>query len=307
MRRLALLLVLAGFLGCSEDEPNGDQPGGAGGTAGNGGGGTGGAGGAGGSGGGTAGESGTAGAGGAAGEPVIVAVGYGGRRMRSLDLGVQWGDLVEDDPDGGDDENLLRAATFADGLFVAVGWRILTSVDGVSWDDHSVDGQQLCGGVAHGNGVFVCVGGCGNSYRSSDGLAWSEGGNATEGLGCAHMRSLAFGNGVFVAAGDQGRVSTTGDGVDWSAPADEDVSRVVFRDGEFIAQGEGLYKTSTDGVSWTEHDGEADVADQGLGVWLRGEWKGKIDRSTDGVAYDRVFDDEGNHLQAFAFGLVVPP
>src|SRR5688572_7264580 len=48
-----------------------------------------------------------------AGDPVIVAVGYGHRRMRSLDLGLTWVDVVEDDPDGGDDENLLRAATYA--------------------------------------------------------------------------------------------------------------------------------------------------------------------------------------------------
>ena len=39
-----------------------------------------------------------------------------------------------------------------------------------------------------------------------------------------------------------------------------------------------------------------------IGVWLRGAWKGKIERSTDGTSWNGVFDDDGNALEAFAFG-----
>jgi hypothetical protein len=237
------------------------------------------------------------------GDPVIVAVGYGGRRMRSTDGGSNWSDLIEDDPNGGDDQNLLRAVTYAQGLFVSVGWRIHTSADGVQWDERTVMGQQWCGGVAYGNGTFLCTGGCGSSYRSSDGITWEATGNATENLGCTHMRSLAYGNGVFVAAGTS-YVTTTSDGTSWSTPVDEGFNRLVFRNGEFIANGSGWHKTSTDGVTWTQVNGEANAEAFGEGAYFRGQWKGLIERSSDGMAWDSVFDDGGNHLEAFAFGFL---
>jgi len=233
---------------------------------------------------------------------VIVAAGYGGRRLRSIDLGASWSDLVEDDPNGGDDENLLRAVTWAQGLFVAVGWRIHTSPDGVSWTEHTVSGQQWCGGIAFGNGIFVCVGGCGQSMISTNGTDWQMAANATQ--GCGHLRSLAFGNGVFVAAGDGGIVTTSTDAMSWSTPVVEDVADVVFRDGEFVANGDGFYKTSADGVSWMQQTGQANTYAFGHGVYLRGQWKGIVERSMDGESWETVFDDGGNHLQAFGFGFV---
>lgn len=239
----------------------------------------------------------------ALGDPVIVAVGYGGRRMRSLDLGDSWTDLIEDDPNGGDDPNLLRAATFAQGLFVAVGWRIWTSADGAAWTERTVDGQQWCGGVAYGNGRFVCAGGCGSTLRSNDGLSWQSAGDATP-AGCTHIRSLAFGAGVFVAFGDGGFAVTTTDGETWTPEQAVGGRDVVHRSGEFIANGDGVHYTSPDGLSWTEHSGEANTHDFGHGVYLRGQWKGKIERSTDGNAWSSVFDDGGNSLESFAFGYV---
>ncbi len=304
---LATIMLAAG---CSNDEAQAsmDQGGAGGGLAAAGPGGFGGtstAGAQGVGGGGVGGESTGGGAG--PGEPVIVTAGYGGRRMRSLDLGVTWIDGIRDDPNGGDDMNLLRAITYAEGLFVAVGWRIHTSTDGSTWEEHTLSGQQWCGGLAYGNGRFVCTGGCGNTYRSTDGLTWEAAGNATTG-GCMHMRSLAFGNGVFVAAGDNGLVNTTSDGMDWNASAsDEQVNNVIFRDGEFIASGVGgFHKTSPDGVTWTQQVGDANMESFGHGVYVRGRWKGIIERSTDAVAWDRVLDDGGNHLSAFAFGFIAP-
>jgi hypothetical protein len=241
-------------------------------------------------------------AGGDPGAQVIVAVGYGGRRMRSIDFGTTWTDLIEDDPDGGDDQNLLRDVTWAQGLFVAVGWRIHTSVDGVSWAEHTVNGQQWCGGVAYGNNLFVCVGGCGATLRSTNGIDWQPAANAT--MGCGHLRSLAFGNGVFVATGDGGIVTVSSDAMSWSTPVVEDVSGVVFRNGEFVANGNGVHKTSTDGVAWTQQTGQANTEAYGHGVYLRGVWKGVVERSMDGQTWETVFDDGGNHLQAFGFGFL---
>jgi hypothetical protein len=107
-----------------------------------------------GAGGASTGSSGTGGAGGAAGEPkgTFVAVGYGGRRVRSTDDGVTWTDDVSIDPSGGDDLSLLRTIAWGNGLFVAAGWRIMTSPDGVTWKDTPPDSfkQNWIGQMGYG-------------------------------------------------------------------------------------------------------------------------------------------------------------
>lgn len=239
------------------------------------------------------------------GDPVMVAVGYGGRRLRSIDAGLTWEALVEDDPAGGDDTNLLRAATYAHGLFIAAGWRIHTSPDGITWTEHTVDGQQWCGGLASGNGVTLCTGGCGDSLMTSDGVQWQAAGDATPNE-CAHMRSLAFGNGRFVARGDNDRMVTTTDGMTWSDLPSYPAGNVVFRDGAFWANGDGTYIHSTDGLTWDTQTGSVVTDDFGQGVYLRGPWQGKIERSLDAVTWDEVYNDGGNALSAFAFGYAAP-
>jgi hypothetical protein len=236
---------------------------------------------------------------------VIVAVGYGGRRLRSTDLGLTWDSLVRDAPEGGDDEDLLRAATFAHGLFIAAGWRIHTSPDGVTWTERTVDGQQWCGGLAHGNGLTLCTGGCGDSLLTTDGVEWTVAGDATPDA-CAHMRSLAFGNGRFVARGDADRMVTTIDGLTWTELPSYPAGAVVFRDGAFFANGDGTFIRSQDGLTWETLDGAVSTDDFGHGVYLRGPWKGKIERSLDAATWTLVFDDGGNALSAFAFGFVGP-
>lgn len=67
------------------------------------------------------------------GDPVTIAVGYGGMRVRSLDDGQTWQDYVQLAPGGGDDMELLRGAAWGEGRFVAVGWRIFSSPDGEQW------------------------------------------------------------------------------------------------------------------------------------------------------------------------------
>lgn len=124
-----------------------------------------------------------------------------------------------------------------------------------------------------------------------------------------HMRSLAFGNGVFVSAGDNGLINRTTDGEDWAAAAtDEGIDRVIFRDGQFIGRGVGggSHKTSDDGATWIDQTGDAQMEARGHGIYLRGQWKGTIERSTDGASWTKVLDDGGNHLTSFAFGFVAP-
>jgi len=293
-----LLLFGASACGSDDDGTSGDGGHGTGGGAttsssANGGGG----GGANTGGGGQGGEGGSANPG----TPTIVAVGYGGRRLRSTDLGLTWDSLVEDDANGGDDDNLLRAAVYAHGLFIAAGWRIHTSPDGVHWTERTVDGQQWCGGLASGNGITLCTGGCGDSVYTSDGTTWQAAGDATPGE-CAHMRSLAFGNGRFVARGDNDRMVTTTDGMTWTDLPTYAAGNVIFRDGAFYANGEGSFIHSSDGLTWDTQTGAYPTDDFGYGAYFRGPWKGKIERSVDASTWNQVFNDDGNALSAFAFG-----
>ncbi len=145
---------------------------------------------------------GSAGGGGAtpmpSGNATFVAVGYAGRRVRSTDLGVTWTD-DQTLGGGGDDVYLLRAVGFGNGVFVAAGYKILTSPNGKDWQEQTNPQNQWLGGLVFQNGSFVAVGGYGYSARSSDGISWTVTG--TVGSNQA-SRSLAYGKGMFVAASD---------------------------------------------------------------------------------------------------------
>jgi len=69
--------------------------------------------------------------------PAILAAGYGGLRVFSLDRGLTWERREISDPNGGDDQNLIRAVGYANGVFLGVGWKIFRSDDGKSWTEVS--------------------------------------------------------------------------------------------------------------------------------------------------------------------------
>ncbi len=241
---------------------------------------------------------GSGGAGGAEVEPsgTFVAVGYGGRRIRSTDDGLTWTDDVSLDPAGGDDLTLLRTIAWGNGLFVAAGWRIMTSPDGVTWKDTPPDAfkQNWIGQMAHGEGLYVGLGGYGSRVASPDAVTWAQhsidttashpqGGlahakgkgfvsindngdisHSAEGaawaytnanvLGGAH--AVVYGNGIFLAVGDAG-VVTSPDGTTWSSPnafATMDVRSLLFAQGHFTIISPEHVYTSTDGAAWVDHD-----------------------------------------------------
>jgi hypothetical protein len=145
------------------------------------------------------------------GRSVFVAVGYSGVRYLSTDNGKTWGNKVTSGGSG-DDGNLLRTVTYAKGLFVALGWKIWTSPDGITWTERNNPGKQWFGGLEYGNSLFVAAGGTGQTIYSSDGISWMSG----KGTGGEAARSVGFGNGTFMAATDPGNWWSTTNGIDWS-------------------------------------------------------------------------------------------
>jgi len=222
--------------------------------------------------------------------PLFVAVGYGGVRVRSLDLGKTWID-AQRLGGGGDDNFLLRTVAFGDGLFVALGWQLYTSPDGKTWTMRTKAAGQWMGGVRFGAGRFVAAGGYGESTYSTDGLRWPQGGARLTDA----ARSIAFGNGLWVARADSNHWWRTSTGETWTDLGGTHADAVVFCGGQFVDA-----KTCAGPVG---RDGGRTAF--GANVWV-GINNGKIERSEDGGATWTTVYTASDALQDVAFGDAAP-
>lgn len=211
---------------------------------------------------------------------VLVAVGYGGMRVRSTDQGLTWSDYTQLAADGGDDRDLLRASAYGAGLFVAAGWRLFSSPDGATWTERDNPFDQWVGGLAYGNGIFLGVGGGGYCWRSSDGITWETCTDATDDEGFTHVRSVVFAGGRFHCADADGVLRSTTDGDDWRVD-----------DADFGSPYAGLEAGAVVAVE------QSSAALLG-GVRYRGGMGG-IERAT-GDTFERVFEiPDGNGVFQF--------
>jgi hypothetical protein len=201
---------------------------------------------------------------------VYVAVGYGGRRLRSTD-GVNWEITADWAVNGGDNRDNLISVTYGNGTFVAVGdaatdpkgpgGRILTSVDGKEWKEQAGHKFRVHP-VLFGKGRFVAGGPDYRLLRSTDGASWEAGGKITD-TAATHFRMGAFGNGWFVFAGNGRRTdkeihlvvaSKDGTAIDAERTDLPPLRAMTFGNGRFVAVGpEGLRMSSADGTKW-EHE-----------------------------------------------------
>lgn len=236
---------------------------------------------------------------------VYVAVGYGGRRIRSTD-GVNWDLAAEWAEKGGDDRNNLISVAYGNGTFVVVGGgvtdkngpggRILTSADGKEWKEHT--GLKFrVHPVLFGQGRFVAGGPDYRLLHSTDGAKWETGGKIAE-PAATHFRMGAFGNGSFVFAGN-GRKSeqeihwvvTSKDGTAIENERTDlpPVRAMTYGNGRFVVVGpDGLRMSSADGSKWEHEVKEAKVTLDSV-VWTGKEFlasgSGKGYASADGKTW----------------------
>jgi hypothetical protein len=102
----------------------------------------------------------------------------------------------------------LSRVTFGNGVFVAIGYSFsLVSADGTNWiRSDAFSFVQYANDVAYGDGLFIAVGGVGNSqglpyespiWISTDGLGWTIRSSKTSRI----LYTAAFGNGTFAVTG----------------------------------------------------------------------------------------------------------
>jgi hypothetical protein len=222
-------------------------------------------------------------------KPVFLAVGYKATRLVSRDLGLTWtesGTLMGE----GDDKNLLRAAAYANGVFVAAGWNIFTSTDATSWTPRTNPTSEWIGGLDYGNGLFVGAGGSGTGLFSSNGTSWT----ASKPRDGKHTRSCVFGGGKFMGATDSNDWWSTTDGNTWTKDSGGHGSnQVVWCKDKF-----------TDRAACSEPLAHGKATAFGMGVYVSTDGN-KIQRSTDGKSWTDVKTITGNAwLEDVVFGLV---
>lgn len=190
----------------------------------------------------------------------FVAVGDFGRAVTSPD-GIHWtfNDNVSDIPDYFGD---LTGVAYGKGLFVAIrDDGILTSSDGVTWILRNSETNLRA--VTYGNGKFVAVGYNQKILYSPDGKTWATATNSDAPEDYENLYGVTYGSSGFVAGGTNGKVLTSADGISWvSTPIIFDyfgtpttfsdlIKAVTYGDGQYLALSAGTILTSVDGSAWS--------------------------------------------------------
>ncbi len=226
---------------------------------------------------------------------VFVAVGYGGRRIRSVDDGKTWIDDQSLEPDGGgDDQELLRTIAFGDGTFLAAGWQTLTSPDGATWGPVINPHTNWFGALTYANSTWVAVGGYGMRLTSPDGVTWTDHSIDTIAAhphGCLTVATAP--TTAFVACNDMGQRSYAPDGATWKYSSGATAvmsSQVIFGNGAVVGtDGTTMVLSHDAGATWTQA-ATLDVAGGGM-VFAQGHFTilatDVVYTSNDGTAWTK--------------------
>ena len=130
----------------------------------------------------------------------------------------------------------------------AIGTRITTSSDGVTWTVASFVTTSSMFKVAYGASVYVLVGDSGFIRSSSDLVTWTS-----RSAGANNLNDLIFANSIFVAVGASNSVYSSTDGITWTLrTATGTWNRIIYDNGLFVIIGNGgAIATSSDGITWT--------------------------------------------------------
>ena len=146
--------------------------------------------------------------------------------------------------------NPLYALEFDSSLFIAAGFggTILTSTNGVDWQQASVASVENLSAVAAGGGLYVIGGNNGTILRTTDGTNWAIGNAGVPG----QFVGMVYAEDQFVALTSNGWLARSSDGITWTS---ELLSTIAgFTD---IAYGNGVLALTAE---WPDRSGR---------VWTR--------------------------------------
>ena len=210
--------------------------------------------------------------------------------------------------------------TYTTVTFVAVGdsGTILTSPDGITWDNMTSGTSNTLYGITYANSTFVAVGESGTILTSSDnGASWD---NRTSGS-VNRLQGVTFGNNNFVAVGRSGTILTSSDnGTSWDIPGFTDATTnnlygVTY--GSFslsvnnkfvVVDINGKIRTSNRwGGSWTENI--SSLSNDGLeavtfanSLFVAVGWTGHIQTSSNGGQWYRGASGTTYRLRGVTYG-----
>ena len=193
----------------------------------------------------------------------------------------KWNEVVLPEPN-----IILRAVTYGDNKFVAVGGAatesVLYSDDGISWTGvASPEPFANFYSVTYGNGKFVAVGSDHNFdgrsvMYSTDATSWTLATSAAVATGFQTWSSVTYGElpdgtkrFVAVSPDHSVRAMYSDDGITWVSATSSALvttnewTSVTYGDGKFVAvarKGSNKVMYSTDGITWSEGSGEGDGA-----------------------------------------------
>ncbi len=162
----------------------------------------------------------------------------------------------------------LRGITWTGSEFVAVGdaGAVVTSPDGVTWEDHSVAIQYELGRVTWTGSELVAVGN--NILTSGDGISWRA---WAQQVTSASLSAIAWNGTAFVAVGAAGEIVRSPNGIAWTRTREPGgfgrlggLESVVWTGDRFVGLGErnavdlygnpipgSVVVSSPDGVTWS--------------------------------------------------------
>ena len=231
----------------------------------------------------------------------FVAVGGGGTILTSVD-GEAWSAQHSGTTQS------LTSVVAGDGFFLVAGGgndlpHLLRSVDGVSWETRSVDGDASH--LEAADGLVLMTTAPGIVQTSSDGLTWSS--HTVEGL--RYISGAARHGSAFVAVGLPELLTSSDGASTWRAGIVVDriapLADLMWTGSSFLAVGEGLAATSIDGGTWTPSALPAGVSPRRIAIGgglIVAVGHGGIITSTDGVTWVRQNTPTGWGAAAVAWG-----
>ncbi|MBF0099347.1 MAG: hypothetical protein HQK77_00415 [Desulfobacterales bacterium] len=115
---------------------------------------------------------------------------------------------------------------------------IVTSFDGITWNEQIFGTSKLLYGITYCNNKFVAVGESGTIATSQDGITWTEKTSVTSNS----LNEIIYANNHLVAIGRQGTIVTSPDGIIWTnqtSGTTNSLSAITYENGSFVIVGEG--------------------------------------------------------------------